>query len=149
MIWNEKAECMDQDERREIQLSLLQKQVKRVYENVPFYRKKFDDAGFHPDDLKTLDDISKIPFTTKDDLRQAYPFGLFAVPEDLFLLLKKALYLGITIEAVPRNDSYSDHAGATVISSEELRSIIIDKTHKISDECTTVECISGGVTTTE
>ena len=82
MIWNEKAECMEQDERKELQLDLLQKQVKRVYENVPFYRKKFDDAGFHPDDLKTLDDISKIPFTTKDDLRQAYPFGLFAVPED-------------------------------------------------------------------
>ena len=82
MIWNQEAECMGKEEREEMQLALLQKQVKRVYENVPFYKKKFDDAGFHPDDLKTLDDISKIPFTTKDDLRQAYPFGLFAVPDD-------------------------------------------------------------------
>ncbi len=82
MIWNQEAECMGKEEREEMQLALLQKQVKRVYENVPFYKKKFDDVGFHPDDLKTLDDISKIPFTTKDDLRQAYPFGLFAVPDD-------------------------------------------------------------------
>ena len=65
-----------------MQLSLLKKQVKRVYEKVPFYKEKFDDAGFKPEDLKTLDDISKIPFTTKDDLRQAYPFGLFAVPDE-------------------------------------------------------------------
>ena len=65
-----------------MQLALLQKQVKRVYENVPFYKKKFDEAGFHPDDLKTLDDVSKIPFTTKAELREAYPFGLFAVPDD-------------------------------------------------------------------
>ena len=82
MIWNKQAECMELEEKKEMQLALLQQQVKRVYENVPFYKKKFDDAGFHPDDLKTLEDISKIPFTTKDDLRQAYPFGLFAVPED-------------------------------------------------------------------
>ena len=82
MIWNENAECMERQEKEEMQLALLQKQVKRVYENVPFYKKKFDDAGFHPDDLKTLEDISKIPFTTKADLREAYPFGLFAVDED-------------------------------------------------------------------
>ena len=82
MIWNENAECMEREEKEELQLALLQQQVKRVYENVPFYKKKFDEAGFHPDDLKTLDDISKIPFTTKADLREAYPFGLFAVPDD-------------------------------------------------------------------
>ncbi|WP_297980092.1 phenylacetate--CoA ligase [uncultured Methanobrevibacter sp.] len=82
MIWNEEAECMSKEDKDEMQLSLLQKQVKRVYENVPFYKKKFDEAGFKPEDLKTIDDISKIPFTTKDDLREAYPFGLFAVPQD-------------------------------------------------------------------
>ncbi|WP_298535004.1 phenylacetate--CoA ligase family protein [uncultured Methanobrevibacter sp.] len=82
MIWNENAECMGREEKEEMQLALFQQQVKRVYENVPFYKKKFDDAGFHPDDLKTLEDVNKIPFTTKDDLRQAYPFGLFAVSED-------------------------------------------------------------------
>ena len=83
MIWNENAECMGREEKEEMQLALFQQQVKRVYENVPFYKKKFDEAGFHPEDLKTLDDISKIPFTTKADLREAYPFGLFAVPEDI------------------------------------------------------------------
>ena len=82
MIWNENAECMEREEKKEMQLALFQQQVKRVYENVPFYKKKFDEAGFHPDDLKTLDDVSKIPFTTKADLREAYPFGLFAVPDD-------------------------------------------------------------------
>lgn len=82
MFWNEEAECMGKEEKEAMQLALLQKQVKRVYENVPFYKKKFDDAGFKPEDLKTLEDISKIPFTTKADLREAYPFGLFAVPDD-------------------------------------------------------------------
>ena len=82
MFWNEEAECMSKEEKEAMQLDLLQKQVKRVYENVPFYKKKFDDAGFKPEDLKTLEDISKIPFTTKADLREAYPFGLFAVPDD-------------------------------------------------------------------
>lgn len=70
MIWNEEAECMSREDKEELQLALFQKQVKTVYEKVPFYKKKFDDAGFHPDDLKTLDDVKKIPFTTKDDLDQ-------------------------------------------------------------------------------
>ena len=70
MIWNENAECMGRQEKEEMQLALLQKQVKRVYEKVPFYKEKFDEAGFHPDDLKTLEDIRKIPFTTKADFLQ-------------------------------------------------------------------------------
>ena len=82
MVWNEKAECMDKDKKEELQLKRLQETVKRAYENVDFYRKKLDDAGIKPEDIKTLKDIEKIPFTTKDDLRAAYPFGLFAVPDD-------------------------------------------------------------------
>ncbi|MCQ2737798.1 MAG: phenylacetate--CoA ligase [archaeon] len=82
MIWNEDAECMSREKKEELQLSLLKKVVKTAYENVPFYREKFDNAGFKVEDLQTLEDVSKIPFTTKDDLRKAYPFGLFAVPED-------------------------------------------------------------------
>lgn len=82
MIWNEEAECMDQKDKKELQLALLQQTIKKVYEKVPFYRKKFEKAGFKPEDLKTIQDIEKIPFTTKDDLREAYPFGLFAVPEE-------------------------------------------------------------------
>ncbi len=80
MFWNEEAECMSPAERKQLQLKRLQEVVKRAYENVPFYRKRFDDAGVKPDDIKTLEDIEKLPLTTKDDLRDAYPFGMFAVP---------------------------------------------------------------------
>lgn len=82
MIWNEKAECMTSEEKEKLQLERLQKIVKTAYENVPLYKKKFDEAEVKPEDIKTLKDIEKLPFTTKDDLREAYPFGLFAVPKD-------------------------------------------------------------------
>lgn len=82
MVWNEKAECMKKEEKEQKQLKRLQKTVKLVYENVLFYKEKFDKAGIKPEDIKTLKDIEKIPFTTKEDLRTTYPFGLFAVPED-------------------------------------------------------------------
>lgn len=82
MIWNEKAECMNQEEKEKLQLERLQKTVKIAYENVPLYKQKFDEAGVKPEDIKSLKDIEKLPFTTKDDLRSAYPFGLFAVPYD-------------------------------------------------------------------
>ncbi|KZX14293.1 phenylacetate--CoA ligase family protein [Methanobrevibacter curvatus] len=82
MIYNEKYETMDIDEKKELQLRRLQKIVKTAYEKVPFYKKKFDDAGVKPEDIKTLKDIEKIPFTTKADLREAYPFGMFAVDEE-------------------------------------------------------------------
>ena len=80
MIWNEEAECISQDEKEELQLKRLQEVVKRAYENVPFYKKRFDDNNIKPEDIKTLKDIEKLPLTTKDDLREAYPFGMFAVP---------------------------------------------------------------------
>ena len=82
MIWNEAAECMDEEDKKELQLSLLQQTVKRAYDNVPFYKKLLDDAGVKPEDIKTLKDIEKIPFTTKTDLRAAYPFKMFAVPDE-------------------------------------------------------------------
>lgn len=80
MIWNEKAECMSENDKEALQLERLQMAVKRAYENVPYYKKRFDELGIKPEDIKTLDDIEKLPFTTKDDLRDAYPFGMFAVP---------------------------------------------------------------------
>lgn len=64
------------------QLERMKWSLKHAYENVPFYRKSFDDAGVHPDDLKTLADLAKFPFTVKQDLRDNYPFGLFAVPRE-------------------------------------------------------------------
>ena len=68
------------DELRALQLSRLQWSLQHAYDNVTHYRKKFDAAGVHPSDLKSLADLSKFPFTAKQDLRENYPFGLFAVP---------------------------------------------------------------------
>ncbi len=75
-------ELASRDEIAALQLQRLQWTVRHAYENVPHYRKKFDAKGVHPDDLKTLADIAKFPFTTKADLRENYPFGMFAVPRE-------------------------------------------------------------------
>lgn len=80
MIWNEEAECMPPALREQLQLKRLKEVVKKAYDNVPYYKKKFDEAGIKPGDIKTLKDIEKLPLTTKDDLRDSYPFGMFAVP---------------------------------------------------------------------
>lgn len=82
MIWNEKYETMPRGELEVLQLERLQAQVARVYATVPYYRQKMDDAGVSPADIKTLQDIKLLPFTTKEDLRKNYPFGLFTVPMD-------------------------------------------------------------------
>lgn len=74
-------EIASRDEIAALQLERLSKSVSSAYENVPHYKKKFDEAGVHPDDLVDLSDLSKFPFMTKDDLRENYPFGLFAVPQ--------------------------------------------------------------------
>ena len=70
------------DEIRALQLDRLKWSVRHAYDNVPMYRQRFDDAGVHPDDLQQLSDLGKFPFTYKTDLRDNYPFGLFAVPRD-------------------------------------------------------------------
>lgn len=80
MFWDKEKECMDREELRQLQLERLQSTIHRVYKNVPFYRKKFDELGIDPDDFGNLEDIRRLPFTTKDDLRNNYPYGLFAVP---------------------------------------------------------------------
>jgi len=80
MYWEPERECMDRDELRQLQLEQLQATLSRVYMNVPFYRKKFDELGIDPDEFRSLEDIRKLPFTTKNDLRDNYPYGLFAVP---------------------------------------------------------------------
>ncbi len=81
MIWNETKECMSCDEMRNLQSARLKKMVGRVYHNVEFYRKKMQQMGLEPGDIKGIEDLNKLPFTTKNDLRDNYPFGLFAVPE--------------------------------------------------------------------
>ena len=81
MIWNEAKECMSRDQLQTLQGARLVKLVDRVYHNVEFYRKKMQELGIEPGDIKGIEDITKLPFTTKNDLRDNYPFGLFAVPQ--------------------------------------------------------------------
>lgn len=80
MIYNMEFETLPREALEAIQLRRLRQTVERVYATVPFYRKQFDKAGVKPDDIRTLDDLRRLPFTTKQDLRDNYPFGLFAVP---------------------------------------------------------------------
>lgn len=80
MMWEPEWETLSQDEMETLQLFRLKKLVRRVYERVPFYREKMKKAGVKPEDIRKLEDLSLLPFTTKDDLRDNYPYGLFAVP---------------------------------------------------------------------
>ena len=80
MIWAPNVEQADRTTIEQKQLTGLQDTVKRVYDNVPYYRNKLDELGIKPEDIKRLSDVQKLPFTVKDDLRAHYPFGLLAVP---------------------------------------------------------------------
>jgi len=80
MFWNKEIECIDEEKLREKQLERLKNTIKRAYEKVPYYRKKLNEAQVSPDDIKKLEDIRNIPFTSKADLREVYPFGMFASP---------------------------------------------------------------------
>ena len=80
MIFNEEFETLPREALEALQLKRLQQVAERVYHTVGFYKRAFDEAGVYPDDIKRLDDIKKLPFTTKQDLRDNYPFGLFSVP---------------------------------------------------------------------
>ncbi|MBN2851095.1 MAG: phenylacetate--CoA ligase [Clostridia bacterium] len=79
-IWNQKFECMPREQMHMLQSERLIDTVNRVYHQVPFYKKRMDSMGLLPGDIKSIDDLTKLPFTYKDDLRDNYPFGLFAVP---------------------------------------------------------------------
>jgi phenylacetate-CoA ligase len=78
--WQPDGECMDREELEQLQLERLQTTLNRAYRNVPFYRKRFDEVGFDPEGLRRVEDLRKLPFTTKADLVQSYPYGMFAVP---------------------------------------------------------------------
>jgi phenylacetate-CoA ligase len=80
MIWNKEAECMRIGERENLQLERMRAILRRAYKNVPYYKKRFDEMNIKPGDIKSLKDLKNFPFTTKTDLREGYPFGLFAVP---------------------------------------------------------------------
>jgi phenylacetate-CoA ligase len=79
-IWDQEYECMSREELGQLQLERLQATLNRVYKNVAFYRKKFDEIGFEPEDLVELNDLRNLPFTCSRDLSDAYPYDLFAVP---------------------------------------------------------------------
>ncbi len=82
MEYWQKEEVLPAKELEEIQLKRLRWTVRHAYDNVPFYRKRLKECGLHPDDIKRLEDVSKLPFTVKEDLKANYPFGLFAVPRE-------------------------------------------------------------------
>ena len=81
MIWNENKECMPRPDMRALQGKRLHKIVEYVYHNVPFYRRKLQERDIRPDDIQSIDDLPRLPFTTKQDLRDNYPFGLQAAPQ--------------------------------------------------------------------
>jgi phenylacetate-CoA ligase len=80
MYWQPEFECMDREELEHLQLERLQSTLFRVMKNVPLYRARFEELDFDPEAIRSLDDLRLLPFTTKDDLRDNYPYGLFAVP---------------------------------------------------------------------
>lgn len=82
MYWNKPIETMERSELESLQLERLQNTIRRVYQNVPVYRQRMQQAGVVPEDINTLADIRKLPFTQKSDLRDNYPYGLFAAPQD-------------------------------------------------------------------
>lgn len=105
MIWNKEIECMSRSELEALQLEKLKNVVNLAYNNVAYYRKKMDAVKVKPSDIKTLSDMTKLPFTTKDDLRENYPFGTFAVPESEIVRVHassgttgKAIVVGYTRE---------------------------------------------------
>lgn len=79
-IWDPLYECMPREDLEQLQLERLQATLNRVYKSVTCYKKKFDEAGINPEEIRSLDDLAKFPFTTKEDLRLNYPYGMFAVP---------------------------------------------------------------------
>ncbi|NLG36877.1 MAG: phenylacetate--CoA ligase [Clostridiales bacterium] len=80
MYWNPSAECMEPEKLRELQTKRLIRTIHHVYQNVPYYRNRMQETGVAPGDIRSLEDLALLPFTTKQDLRDNYPYGLFAVP---------------------------------------------------------------------
>ena len=105
MIYDPVHECMPVEKMRELQLERLQKIVAYAYEKVPFYRKKYDEAGVKPSDIKCLEDIRKLPFTVKSDLRDNYPYGLLAVEKTKL----KRIHASSGTSGKPTVVCYTDH----------------------------------------
>lgn len=106
MYWNKQQECMDRRALEALQLQRLQTQVRRLYERVPFYRGKLDQAGIQPETIQSLKDLRRLPYIFKTDLRDHYPFGLFAAPmEDIIRIHASTGTTGKpTVVGYTRND---------------------------------------------
>jgi phenylacetate-CoA ligase len=129
LYWNEAYECLSRDKLEALQIERLQGLVRRVRRQVPFYRKRLDEAGIGPDDIRNLDDLRKIPFTAKADLRDNYPFGLFAVPmEEIIRIHASSGTTGKpTVVGYTRNDieTWAEVMARTLVSAGAHRGDII------------------------
>jgi phenylacetate-CoA ligase len=105
-MFQEKEQFMSTEEIQAVQLDKIKKQIKHAYDNVEFYRKKFDEIGLKPEEIHTLDDVAKVPFTVKNDLRDHYPYGILAVPiENVHRLHASSGTTGIpTVVSYTEND---------------------------------------------
>jgi len=132
-IWNFHMETMDKEVRKSLQSYRLKELVWYVYDNVPFYRKKFNEMGISPRDIRGIEDIDKLPFTTKNDLRDNYPFGLFAVPMEQIVRIHassgttgKPTVVGYTQEDI---DIWSEVMARSLVSSGATKNSIIQNAY--------------------
>lgn len=133
MAYQPELEMMPRDELEALQLDRLRSTLKRVYDNVSLYRAKFDDAGLDPSSVTSLDDLVRVPFTIKDDLRSAYPYGMFAVPlRDIVRVHSSSGTTGqITVVGYTRGDidNWSDLMARTFASAGATADDIVQVTY--------------------
>lgn len=129
MLFNIRQETLPREELEALQLRRLQDVCARVYANVPFYKKRFDEIGIKPENIRSLKDLSYLPFTEKQDLRDHYPYGLFAVPKDNIVRLQassgttgKAVVLGYTQRDL---DNWADMAARSLTAAGVTRRDIV------------------------
>ncbi|NLK88123.1 MAG: phenylacetate--CoA ligase [Clostridiaceae bacterium] len=129
LYWNQSRECMPREEMQKLQSERLKKTVKRVYHNVPFYRAKMQAKGVEPEDIKGIEDLSKLPFTYKQDLRDNYPYGLFAAPlsEIVRIHASSGTTGKKTVVGYTRNDleKWSEVMARTLVSAGAVKESVI------------------------
>ncbi|MDR0644461.1 MAG: phenylacetate--CoA ligase [Treponema sp.] len=103
MIYNPEYECMETSTRQKLQLARLKNLTEKLYEAVPFYRKKMDELGVKTTDIRSLADIEKLPFTTKDDMRDNFPYGFLACPQSMI----EEIHLSSGTTGIPVMDAYT------------------------------------------
>ena len=132
-MYQPEYEAMPREELESLQLERLQALLARVYEFVPLYRQKFDDAGFDPSSLKSLADLDRVPFTVKDDMRSAYPYGMFAVPmRDIVRVHSSSGTTGqVTVVGYTRGDieRWSDLMARTYVSAGATPDDVVQVTY--------------------